>query len=71
MQEAFHVVYIMISAMTKYKLEVHPPDVLIRPNIHTEIDLLIGYHRAEEVIADGEKAAQAALPQILAALQTS
>jgi NTE family protein len=65
LQEAFHIEYIMISAMTRYKLAAHPPDVLIRPAIPSEIDLLIGFERAEEIIATGEEAAEAALPHIL------
>jgi len=57
LQETFHVVYIMISAMTQLKLGAYPPDILLRPEIPPEIDLLLGYDRAEEVIAAGKQAA--------------
>jgi NTE family protein len=57
LQETFHVVYIMISAMTQLKLGAYPPDILLRPAIAPEIDLLLGYDRAEEVIAAGKQAA--------------
>ena len=66
MQEAFHVLYIMISAMTRLKLEANPPEILIRPDIPSEIDLLIGYERADEVIAAGEKATLDLIQDILA-----
>ena len=56
LQEAFHIEYLMISAMTRCKLQANPPDVLIRPDIPAEIDLLIGYDRAQEVIDIGEQA---------------
>jgi len=69
LQEAFHIEYLMISAMTRLKLAGNPPDILIRPDIHQAIDLLIGYERAEEIIGIGEEAAEAALPAILEKLQ--
>ena len=40
--------------------------VLIRPDIPAEIDLLIGYDRAEEVIAAGEQATLNVIQDILA-----
>jgi NTE family protein len=64
LQETFHVVYIMISAMTRLKLEAYPPDILLRPAIAPEIDLLLGYDRAEEVITAGEQAALQAMDAI-------
>jgi NTE family protein len=66
LQETFHIVYMMISAMTKLKLETHPPDILLRPHIPPEVDLLLGYDRAEAVIAAGESAALAVIQDILA-----
>jgi NTE family protein len=68
LQEAFHVEYIMISALTKCKLTAHPPDLLIRPDIPAEIDLLIGYDRTEEIISVGEEATLKALGAYLAAV---
>jgi len=66
LQEAFHIEYLMISALTNCKLQAYPPDVLIRPDIPAEIDLLIGYDRAEEVIAAGEQATLNVIQDILA-----
>lgn len=66
LQEAFHIEYLMISAMTRCKLEANPPDILIRPNIPAEIDLLIGYDRAQEVIDIGEQATLDVIQDIVA-----
>ena len=66
LQETFHVVYIMISAMTRLKLAAHPPDILLRPDIPPQVDLLLGYDRADEVIAAGEKATLDVIQDILA-----
>jgi NTE family protein len=71
LQEALHVEYIMISALTNCKLQDHPPDVLIRPEIPAEIDLLIGFERAQAVIDAGLQAGLEAMPQILAAASHS
>ena len=66
LQEAFHIEYLMISAMTRCKLQAHPAEIVLRPDIPAEIDLLIGYDRAEEVIAAGERAALNVIQDILA-----
>ena len=66
MQDLFHVEYIMISALTAYRLAQSPPHVLISPQIPAQIDLMIGFERAEEVIAAGEAAARKAVAQIRA-----
>ncbi len=68
LQEAIHIEYIMISALTSCKLKAHPPDLLIRPDISSQVDLLMGYDRAAEVIAAGEQATAAAIQEILARL---
>lgn len=68
LQETLHIEYIMISALTRYQLQASPPDILIRPDIPAQVDLLIGVERAAEVIAAGEAAAQQSLPQILTVL---
>ena len=65
LQETFHVVYIMISAMTKLNLEADPPEFLLQPDIPPEIDLLLGYDRAEEVIAAGEASALGVIQEIV------
>jgi NTE family protein len=68
LQEALHIEYIMISALTRCKLAAHPPDILLRPEIHATVDLLIGFDRAQEIIDAGQAAAEAALPAIKAAV---
>ena len=54
----------MISAITHERLKENPPDVLSRPEIPPEVTLLYGFSRAAEIVAAGEKAAEAALPEI-------
>lgn len=71
MKDAFHYLYLMISAMTRLRLAENPPDVLVRPNVPPEIDLLFGHEHAAEIIAVGEVAAEAALPRILELLASA
>jgi len=59
----------MVSALTDFRLKLSPPDVLIRPELPADMDLFIGFHRPKVAIEAGERAAEAALPQILAAPQ--
>jgi NTE family protein len=61
MENAF---LIMIAEITEYRLKLCPPDVIIRPQINNRVTLLSGFERAAEIIAAGEAAAEAALPEI-------
>jgi NTE family protein len=70
-QDLWEIQQIMISAMTDMRLEDAPPDLLIQPAIPADVDLLLGFERAAEVIAAGEQAAEAALPAIEALLEVS
>lgn len=63
-RDLWEVVQVAISAMTARRLAESPPDVLLRPEIPLDVSLLIGFTRAEEIIAAGEAAAEAALPEI-------
>jgi predicted acylesterase/phospholipase RssA len=54
----------MISEMTEYRLRICPPDLVLRPEISTQVSLLTGFELAEEVINAGEVTAEAALPEI-------
>ena len=65
-RDLWHVVMIMISAATEVRLQQCPPDVLLRPPLAPDIDVLIGFNRQREAIAAGEAAAEAAMDQILA-----
>ena len=64
MQEVMNTFLIMISEMTEYRLRRNPPDLVIRPEISTQVSLLTGFELAHEVIAAGEAAAVAALPEL-------
>jgi NTE family protein len=64
-----HILYVMISAMTNYHLKIDPPDLLLRPDIPNDLDILMSFDRPDEAVAAGEKAAQEALPQIQALLR--
>jgi len=66
--DLWHVQLVMVSALTDFRLKLSPPDVLIRPELPADMDLFIGFHRPKVAIEAGERAAEAALPQILAAL---
>ena len=61
MQELFNVEYIMISALTAFRLAETPPQLLITPQLPQSVDLLIGFERAEEVIEAGVLATREAL----------
>ena len=60
---------IMVSELTKHQIEQCPPNIEIYPQLSPEITMFLGFPRAPEIIAAGEEAAKAALPQILAALK--
>jgi len=52
---------ILIQQVLEQKLLLHPPDVLIRPPVSQSF---MEYRHAEEAIACGEQAAEAALPEL-------
>ncbi len=55
---------IMMSAINESKLEETRPEILIRPQLRPGVNTVSGYTRAAELIGDGERAAEAALPII-------
>ncbi|GAB4482285.1 MAG: hypothetical protein Kow00124_30980 [Anaerolineae bacterium] len=55
---------IATEALVDFRLKEARPELVIRPAIPAEITALQGYSRAEEVIAAGERAAEAALDRI-------
>jgi NTE family protein len=69
-RELWNAVMIMISSTTEARLQRWPPDVLLRPQLAPDLDMLIGFDRSQEAIAAGEAAAEAALDQILALIGT-
>jgi NTE family protein len=68
LNETYHVLMIMIAALTDSHLRQWPPDLLIRPVIPPNITLLSGFNQAEALIKAGEAAAEEALPAIRALL---
>ena len=60
----WHVVTVMMSALTEFRLKATPPALNIRPDVPPDIDVLLGFERADEVIAAGERAAEALLNDI-------
>jgi NTE family protein len=54
----------MIARLTQVQLQTIKPDLYIRPNIARDISMFLGFQKAAEVIAEGEKAAEENLPQI-------
>jgi NTE family protein len=63
--ELWHVQLIMIAALTEHWFGIMPPDIVIRPELPVDMDILMGFDRAQEAIDSGERAAEAVIPQIL------
>jgi hypothetical protein len=55
----------MINELKEANLKIHPPDILISPDISPEINMFSGFTRAGEVIEAGKEAAQKNLPELL------
>lgn len=58
---------IMQVRINRSRMAGEPPDVIVAPRL-AQLGLL-DFHRAEEAIAEGERAAEAALPHLLACLK--
>jgi len=67
--DLLHAYLIMIAELTEYRLCANPADVIIRPELPIQVGLLNGFERVQELIAAGEAATEAALPQIRACIQ--
>jgi NTE family protein len=65
MQEIMNALLVMISEMTEYSLQANKPDLILRPEISDQVSLITGFELSEQVIAAGEAATQAALPEII------
>jgi NTE family protein len=61
---------IMVHALAQAKLDLAKPDVVIQPAIHRAIPIITGFLRAEEIIAAGVSAAEAALPALQEIIET-
>jgi NTE family protein len=62
---------VMMKAINSRRLAEAAPDVIIRPNIPSGVSVLIGFSRAGDAIAAGERAAADALPKIKERLEGS
>jgi NTE family protein len=67
-QDLLQAYFIMIAELTEYRLKCCPAEVVIRPDLPIDVGLLNGFEQAPRLIAAGEAAAEAALPQIYEAL---
>ena len=67
-RQLWHVELVMISALTEFRLKESNPEVIIRPDLPVDMDLLLSFDRPQEAIECGVQAAEAALPQIRALL---
>jgi NTE family protein len=63
-RQLWHVELVMIAALTDFRLKAAQPDVIIRPELPVDMDLLTSFDRPQEAIECGERAAEAALPQL-------
>ncbi len=61
----------MIRQLQRMKLQLSPPDFLIQPEIPERVTVLTGFKRVEELVACGEEAARAVIPELLEKLQAS
>jgi NTE family protein len=68
-RQLWHVELVMIAALTEFRLRESAPDVIIRPDLPVDMDLLLSFDRPQEAIECGVQAAAAALPQIRALLK--
>jgi NTE family protein len=60
---------VMGAALVSYRLKEAHPEVLLYPAVPPDVSMLLGFTRAAEIIAAGEAAAEAALPEIRKRLQ--
>jgi NTE family protein len=68
-RQLWHVELVMIAALTEFRLKESAPEVIIRPDLPVDMDLLLSFDRPQEAIECGVQAAEAALPQIRALLK--
>jgi NTE family protein len=68
-RQLWHVELVMIAALTDLRLKESAPEVIIRPDLPVDMDLLLSFDRPQEAIECGVQAAAAALPQIRALLK--
>ncbi len=62
---------VMMKEINRQRLAKAAPEVIVRPDVPPDVSVLLGFTRAAEIIALGERAAEGALPDIERALETS
>lgn len=60
----WHVVMVMMAALTESRLKETPPDLILRPDVPKAIDILFGFEQAAQAISAGEQAAEAVLNDV-------
>jgi NTE family protein len=55
---------LLIYQQSISKLQINPPDILIRPDIPADVTVVTGFNRAADLISLGEEAAEAILPDL-------
>jgi NTE family protein len=61
---------LMMKVIQEAKLEKYPPDVIIRPNLPSGVNVLAGYGRITDVVEAGENAVEDLLSDIQAQLHS-
>ena len=64
-EEIYRAAMVMSAEITRIRLQEAQPEVVLYPEIPDDLSMFLGFPRAAEVIAAGEKAARQAFPQIM------
>jgi len=64
MQDFYRVEMIMTTTFIQINLAQHPPDLLIRPAIPSDVSLFFGFQKVKEIIQAGEVAMRERLPDL-------
>ena len=64
-EEIYRAAMVMSAEITRIRLQEAQPEVVLYPEIPDDLSVFLGFPRAAEVIAAGEKAAHQAFPQIM------
>lgn len=70
LKELWHIEIMMISEVTRLRLQAVRPDVLIRPNLPPDMDVILGFQKLKMAMEAGVQAAECALPRLQALLES-
>lgn len=65
LSNVYQAVMLMCNALAGARLRETPADMLLNVPIPSDVDILTGFTRAEEIITAGEEAAESELPHVL------